>query len=85
MVTLLKRARQAPTQRLGKARTYLATLRVLVPVTFAALFLLSVISLWPARQSVKPWRDQTRAEIQQGEVRYRGIGASEQEPQQTSE
>ncbi len=76
VVTLLKRARQAPAQRLGKARTYLATLRVLVPVTFAVLFLLSVISLWPARQSVQPWRDQTRAKIQQGEVRYLEIGAT---------
>jgi len=70
VVTLLKRTRQAPTQHLGKARTYLATLRMLVPVTCAALFLLSVISLWPARQSVQPWRDQTRAEILQGEARY---------------
>jgi len=76
VVALLKRARQAPTQRLGKARTYLATLRMLVPVTFAVLFLLSVICLWPARQSIKPWRDQTRAKIQQGEVQYLGIGAT---------
>jgi len=76
VVTIVKRARQAPTQRLGKARTYLATLRMLVPATFAALFLLSVISLWPARQSVQPWRDQTRAEILQGEVRYMGIGTT---------
>ncbi len=76
VVTLVKRARQVPAQRLGKARTYLATLRMLVPVTFAALFLLSVISLWPACQSIKPWRDQTRAEIQQGEVHYMGIGAT---------
>lgn len=76
VVTIVKRARQAPAQRLGKARTYLATLRMLVPVMFAVLFLLSVISLWPARQSIKPWRDQTRAKILQGEVRYMGIGAT---------
>jgi len=76
VVTLMKRARQAPTQRLSKARTYLTTLRVLVPMTFAVLFLLSVISLWPARQSVQPWRDQTRAKILHGEVRYMGIGAT---------
>ncbi len=76
VVTLLKRARQAPTQRLGKARIYLATLRMLVPVTVAVLFLLSVISLWPARQSIKPWRDQTRAQIQQGEVQYWGLSSA---------
>ncbi len=80
VVALLKRARQAPTQRLGKARTYLAALRMLVPATFAALFLLSVVSLWPARQSVQPWRDQTRASILQGEVRYRGLGSANEEP-----
>jgi len=49
---------------------------MLVPPTFAVLFLLSVISLWPARWSIQPWRDQTRAKIQQGEVRYWRIDAT---------
>ena len=82
VVTMLKRARQAPEQRLGKARAYLAGLRTLLPPTFAALLLLSVISLWPARQSLVPWRTEVRTKIQQGEVQYWGIGSAT--PQETS-
>ncbi len=75
VLTLLKRARQTPDQRLGKVRIYIGSLRRLLPLTLAALFLLSVASLWPARQSLVPWRTEQRAKIQQGEVRYFGMNS----------
>jgi len=81
ILTLRKQARQACDQRLGKARAYLASLRALLPPTFAAFFLISVISLWPAHQSLERWGDQERAMIEQGDVRYWGISAHSQDTQ----
>ncbi len=74
VMTLRKRARQTAEQRLGKARCYLASLRTLLPPTFAALLLLSVIALWPAHRSLQEWADEQRTMIEQGEVKYWGIG-----------
>ncbi len=73
-LALRKRARQTAEQRLGKARTYLASLRTLLPPTFAALLLLSVIALWPAHRSLQKWANEQRVMIEQGEVKYWGIG-----------
>lgn len=75
-LTLFKRSRthgQGP----GLVRTYLASLRHLVPLVFAVVFLASVVSLWPARQTVERWNAMTRAKIHQGEVEYYDIGVSD--------
>ncbi len=76
VMTVRKRARLLAEQRVGKARTYLASLRMLLPPTFAALLLLSVVALWPAHQNMQRWADQQRTIIEQGEVQYWNIGGS---------
>ncbi len=78
IVVLLKRRYQPGHLRMGKARTYLASLRTLLPPTFAAFFLLSVISLWPAHQALQSFNHERRAMIEQGEVQYWGIDEDEE-------
>ncbi len=76
VMTLRKRARQAPDQRLGKARAYLASGRTLLPPTFAALFLVSVLGLAAWHDNMQYWQNEQRTMIEQGEVQYWGIGSA---------
>ena len=69
-MTLVKRARQTREERLGKARTYLASLRTLLPPTLAAFMVLSVIGLWPLHENSQDWEREQRTMIEQGEVQY---------------
>ncbi len=75
VMTLRKRARLPAEQHVGKARAYLASLRMLLPPTFAALLLLSVVALWPAHQNMQRWADEQRTIIEQGEVQYWNISS----------
>jgi len=76
VMTLRKRARLPAEQRVGKAQTYIASLRMLLPPTFAAFLLLSVVALWPAHENMQRWADQQRTMIEQGEVQYWNIGSA---------
>ncbi len=70
LLGLRKRARQAPDQRRTRARSYLASLRMLLPPTFAAFFLFSVIGLWPFHRSLQWLASERRIMIDQGEPQY---------------
>jgi len=76
VMTLRKRDRLPADQRVGKARTYLASLRMLLPPTLAAFLLLSVVALWPAHQNMQRWANQQRTIIEQGEVQYWNISSA---------
>ncbi|MCK4324373.1 MAG: tetratricopeptide repeat protein [Armatimonadetes bacterium] len=78
-MTLVKRARQTREERLGKARTYLASLRTLLPPTLAAFMVLSVIGLWPLHENSQYWEREQRTMIEQGEVQYWGLGSASEE------
>ena len=58
-------------------RTYLASLRALIPPTLAGVLLLALISLRPAHRNWQRYEDVLRAEIEQGEVKYWGGGSIE--------
>ncbi len=75
VVALVKQARQAPDQHVGKLATCLASLRTLIPPTFAAMLLLGVIALGPLHRSVERWAHYHQAIIEQGDVQYWGIRA----------
>jgi len=68
-ITLGKRAEQRSSE-CGSARAYLATLRALLPPTFAACLLISVVMLAPAARFLEQYNAQLRGEIQYGEVEY---------------
>lgn len=77
ILSLRNRTQQPEAQRLGRARSYLASLRMLIPPTLAALVLLSVLSLWPVQRNWERFADQQRQIIIQGEVKYWGIGTED--------
>ncbi len=81
IVALRKRAQQPSEQGFGRARTYLAALRLLIPPTLAALVLLSVVSFWPLCNAYERLNDEWRVIIDQGEASYWRIGTDATGPQ----
>jgi hypothetical protein len=67
------RAAMPPEDRPGKARCFFASLRFLTPPTLAALFLASVILLWPLSGAEKRENALTHAVTAKGEAAYWGI------------
>jgi len=80
VLALRKRASQGNEVRLGKARTYLASLRTLLPPTLAAFMVLSVIGLWPLHENSQYWEREQRTMIEQGDVQYWELGSTSEEP-----
>lgn len=82
VMALRRRGRLLEEERPGKIRTYLAALRTLLPPTFAAFLLMSVIARVPAHRQIQHWTDRQHTVIEQGEVEYYNIG--DDSPDRTS-
>ncbi len=77
VMTLRKRARYSAEERPGKFRAYLASLRTLLPPTFAAFCIIAVLGLYSLRSNMEMFDQEQQAMIEQGEVHYWGIGEPE--------
>ncbi len=74
-LTLRKRVGRPATEGPGKFRAYLASLRTLLPPTFAAFCIISVLGLYSFKANMEEWNREQRIMIEQGEVHYWGIGS----------
>jgi len=71
---LLKRRRQPPEARLGRARACLASFRTLLLPTFAVLLAVALALSIPAETTLQKWAAEQKKIVQQGEVKYWRIG-----------
>jgi len=72
-ISLKKRIGQPVEERPGKFRAYLASLRTMLPPTFAAFCIISVLGLYSFKANMDEWNQEQRIMIEQGEVHYWGI------------
>jgi hypothetical protein len=75
LVLAMRRRGRLPVEgRPGRFRSYLGALRALLPPTLAALLVLSALGFGLLQSNLRAMDDQQRAVMQQGEVKYWGIG-----------
>ncbi len=74
-ISLKKRIVRPVEERRGKFRAYLASLRTLLPPTFAAFCIIAVLGLYSLRSNMEMFDQEQQAMIEQGEVHYWGIGS----------
>lgn len=72
---LLKRRRLPSEARLGRFRSLLAGLRVLLPPTFAALLILTLVLTAFIQRNMQQWTDREKQVLIQGELPYWKIGS----------
>jgi len=74
-LTLRKCAGRPTTERQGGFRAYLSSLRRLLPPTFAAFCIISVLGLYSSKANMEQWNQEQCIMIEQCEVDYWGIGS----------